>query len=72
MKRSQRSLEAFNSAKMVEKETYMLMHNTFWEPDAANLANIKRTHKINDVRLGMSEFTHGCLTSALMGPNSGI
>lgn len=57
-------MEAFNSAEMVEKETYKLMQNTFWEPDAANPANIKRTHKIADARLGMSEFTHGIVNQA--------
>ena len=57
-------MEAFNSSEMVEKETYKLMQNTFWEPDAANPQNIKRTHKIADARLGMSEFTHGIVNQA--------
>lgn len=57
-------MEAFNSGEMVEKETYKLMQNTFWEPDAANPENIKRTHKIADARLGMSEFTHGIVNQA--------
>ena len=57
-------MEAFNSGEMVEKETYKLMQNTFWEPDAANPDNIKRTHKIADARLGMSEFTHGIVNQA--------
>ncbi|MDG1449212.1 MAG: FAD-dependent monooxygenase, partial [Ascidiaceihabitans sp.] len=57
-------MEAFNSSEMVEKETYKLMQNTFWEPDAANPENIKRTHKIADARLGMSEFTHGIVNQA--------
>lgn len=57
-------MEAFNSSEMVEKETYKLMQNTFWEPDLANPQNIKRTHKIADARLGMSEFTHGIVNQA--------
>ena len=57
-------MEAFNSSEMIEKETYKLMQNTFWEPDAANPENIKRTHKIADARLGMSEFTHGIVNQA--------
>ena len=57
-------MEAFNSSEMVEKETYKLMQNTFWEPDAENPQNIKRTHKITDARLGMSEFTHGIVNQA--------
>ena len=57
-------MEAFNSSEMVEKETYKLMQNTFWEPDAANPQNIKRKYKITDARLGMSEFTHGIVNQA--------
>ena len=57
-------MEAFNSSEMVEKETYKLMQNTFWEPDTENPQNIKRTHKITDARLGMSEFTHGIVNQA--------
>ena len=57
-------MEAFNSSEMVVKETYHLMQNTFWEPDAANPKNIKRTHKIADARAGLSEFTHGIVNQA--------
>lgn len=57
-------MEAFNSGEMVEKETYKLMQNTFWEPDAENPDNIKRKYKIADARLGMSEFTHGIVNQA--------
>ena len=57
-------MEAFNSAEMVEKETYKLMQNTFWEPDTANPNNIKRKYKIADARLGMSEFKHGIVNQA--------
>ena len=57
-------MEAFNSSEMVVKETYQLMQNTFWEPDAANPNNIKRTHKTADARIGLSEFTHGIVNQA--------
>ena len=57
-------MEAFNSSEMVVKETYHLKQNTFWEPDAANPQNIKRTEKINDARAGLSEFTHGIVNQA--------
>jgi phenol 2-monooxygenase (NADPH) len=57
-------MEAFNSSEMVVKETYQLKQNTFWEPDAANPQNIKRTHKITDARAGLSEFTHGIVNQA--------
>ena len=57
-------MEAFNSSEMVVKETYHLKQNTFWEPDAANPENIKRTEKITDARAGLSEFTHGIVNQA--------
>ena len=57
-------MEAFNSSEMVVKETYKLKQNTFWEPDATNPQNIKRTHKIADARAGLSEFTHGIVNQA--------
>lgn len=57
-------MEAFNSSEMVVKETYQLKQNTFWEPDAANPAHIKRTEKISDARAGLSEFTHGIVNQA--------
>lgn len=57
-------MEAFNSSEMVVKETYQLKQNTFWEPDAANPKNIKRTEKISDARAGLSEFTHGIVNQA--------
>lgn len=54
----------FNSSEMVVKETYKLKQNTFWEPDADNPQNIKRTEKIADARAGLSEFTHGIVNQA--------
>lgn len=57
-------MEAFNSSEMVVKETYQLKQNTFWEPDADNPRNIKRTEKIADARAGLSEFTHGIVNQA--------
>ncbi|MBR7889664.1 FAD-dependent monooxygenase [Marinomonas sp. A79] len=57
-------MEAFNSSEMVVKETYQLKQNTFWEPDAENPNNIKRTEKIADARAGLSEFTHGIVNQA--------
>ncbi|WP_022954588.1 FAD-dependent monooxygenase [Leucothrix mucor] len=57
-------MEAFNSSDMVVKETYQLNQNTFWEPDSDNPEKIKRTHKIPDARLGLSEFQHGIVNQA--------
>ena len=62
--RTQEIMEAFNTSEMVVKETYQLKQNTFWEPDAENPQNIKRTHKISDARAGLSEFTHGIVNQA--------
>ncbi|MCV6587495.1 MAG: FAD-dependent monooxygenase [Marinobacterium sp.] len=56
-------MEAFNSSELV-KETYQLHQNAFWEPDTAQPAHIKRTHKVPDARLGLSEFTHGVVNQA--------
>ena len=49
---------------MVVKETYQLRQNSFWEPDSYNFKNIKRSHKISDARIGLSEFTHGIVNQA--------
>ena len=57
-------MEAFNSSEMVVKETYQLKQNAFWEPDDEHPENIKRTHKIPDARIGLSEFTHGIVNQA--------
>ncbi|MBA4502693.1 FAD-dependent monooxygenase [Marinobacterium marinum] len=57
-------MEAFNSSDMLVKECYQLHQNAFWEPDINNPANIKRTHKVADARLGLSEFVHGVVNQA--------
>ena len=62
--RTQEIMEAFNSSELVVKETYQLRQNAFWEPDEANPENIKRTHKIGDARIGLSEFVHGIVNQA--------
>ena len=62
--RTMEIMEAFNSSEMVVKETYQLRQNSFWEPDSDNSENIKRSHKIFDARIGLSEFTHGIVNQA--------
>ncbi len=62
--RTMEIMEAFNSSEMIVKETYQLRQNAFWEPDSENPDQIKRTHKIADARLGLSEFTHGIVNQA--------
>jgi phenol 2-monooxygenase len=57
-------MEGFNSSEMIVKEGYRINQNTFWEPDNDQPDNIKRTHKISDARLGLSEFTHSIVNQA--------
>ncbi len=57
-------MEAFNSSDLLEKEAYQLHSNAFWEPDAQHPQQIKRTHKVADARLGLSEFTHCVVNQA--------
>lgn len=62
--RTMEIMEAFNSSEMLVKEAYQLYQNAFWEPDNKQPNNIKRTHKVPDARLGLSEFTHGVVNQA--------
>ncbi len=56
-------MEAFNSSELV-KEAYQLHQNAFWEPDRERPEYIKRSHKVADARLGLSEFTHSVVNQA--------
>jgi phenol 2-monooxygenase len=62
--RTQEIMEAFNCSEILAKEMYHLHRNAFWEPDSTNPSHIKRTHKVNDARLGLSEFTHGVVNQS--------
>ena len=62
--RTMEIMEGFNSSDFVVKEAYRLNQNTFWEPDSENPEKIKRTHKIADARIGLSEFAHGIVNQA--------
>ncbi len=62
--RTMEIMEAFNCSEMMVKECYQLRQNAFWEPDAEQPENIKRTHKVRDARLGLSEFVHGVVNQA--------
>ena len=57
-------MEGFNSSEMIVKESYKLSQTAFWEPNQENTENIKRTHKIPDARVGLSEFAHGIVNQA--------
>jgi len=62
--RTMEIMEGFNCSDMVVKEAYRLNQNTFWEPDNIKSENIKRTHKVPDARIGLSEFSHGIVNQA--------
>lgn len=62
--RTMEIMEAFNCREILEKETYQLHLNAFWEPDGQNQNHIKRTHKTKDARLGLSEFVHGVVNQS--------
>lgn len=57
-------MEGFNSSEMIVKEAYKLNQTAFWEPNKGQPDNIKRTHKISDARIGLSEFAHGIVNQA--------
>lgn len=62
--RTMEIMEGFNSSEMLVKEAYKLNRNAFWEPDSSQPDNIKRTHKVPDARIGLSEFPHGVVNQA--------
>lgn len=62
--RTMEIMEGFNSSEMLVKEAYKLNQNAFWEPDTDQPENIKRTHKVADARVGLSEFPHGVVNQA--------
>ncbi|GAA0787557.1 FAD-dependent monooxygenase [Marinobacterium sediminicola] len=62
--RTMEIMEAFNCSEMMVKECYQLRQNAFWEPDTEHPENIKRTHRVRDARLGLSEFVHGVVNQA--------
>lgn len=62
--RTMEIMEAFNSSSLLAKEAYQLRQDAFWEPDALQPNHIKRTHKVPDARLGLSEFVHSVVNQA--------
>lgn len=62
--RTMEIMEAFNCSEILAKEAYQLHKNAFWEPDSEQPDHIKRTHKVSDARLGLSEFTHGVVNQS--------
>lgn len=62
-----RSMEMFNAfgfATRVKEEAYWVNETTFWAPDAADPARIRRTGRVQDVEDGLSEMPHVILNQA--------
>ncbi len=62
--RTQEIMAAFDCSEILAKEMYQLHRNAFWEADSDNPEHIKRTHKVPDARIGLSEFTHGVVNQS--------
>ena len=62
--RTMEIMEAFNCSDMLVKEAYQLHQNSFWEPSEEQPEHIKRSRKVTDARLGLSEFTHSVVNQA--------
>ena len=55
-------MEAYNSSEIILKESYWLNQIAYWDGDKKD--KIKRTKKVNDPRVGLSEFPHVVLNQA--------
>jgi 2-polyprenyl-6-methoxyphenol hydroxylase-like FAD-dependent oxidoreductase len=62
--RSMEMFEAFGFAEKVMKESCWINETTFWRPDPASGEGIARSHRIQDVEDGLSEFPHVVLNQA--------
>ena len=57
-------MEAYNSSEIILKESYWLNQIAYWDADNKDQNKIKRTKKVNDPRVGLSEFPHVVLNQA--------
>ena len=57
-------MEAYNSSEIILKESYWLNQIAYWDGDKKDKDKIKRTKKVNDPRVGLSEFPHVVLNQA--------
>tara|TARA_B100000902_G_scaffold245639_1_gene232556 strand:+ start:39 stop:1970 length:1932 start_codon:yes stop_codon:yes gene_type:complete len=57
-------MEAYNSSEIILKESYWLNQIAYWDGDKKDQDKIKRTKKVNDPRVGLSEFPHVVLNQA--------
>ena len=57
-------MEAFNTSELILKESYWLNQISYWDSDSKNHNKIVCTRKVNDPRVGLSEFPHVVLNQA--------
>ena len=57
-------MEAYNSSELILKESYWLNQISYWDSDSKNHNKIVCTRKVNDPRVGLSEFPHVVLNQA--------
>ena len=57
-------MEAYNSSELILKESYWLNQISYWDSDSKNQNKIVCTRKVNDPRIGLSEFPHVVLNQA--------
>ena len=57
-------MEAYNSSEHILKESYWLNQIAYWDSDKGDQNRIIRTKKVDDPRIGLSEFPHVVLNQA--------
>jgi len=62
--RSMEMFQAFGFADTVKRESYWVNQTTFWTPDPANPAHIKRVGRVQDVADDSSEMPHTLMNQA--------
>lgn len=62
--RTMEMFQAFGFGEKVKRESYWVNQTTFWSPDPANPAAIRRIGRVQDVPEGSSEMPHTLLNQA--------
>ncbi len=62
--RSMEMFQAFGFAEKVKRESYWVNQTTFWTPDPANPAHIRRIGRVQDVADDSSEMPHTLMNQA--------
>ena len=57
-------MEAYSSSELILKESYWLNQIAYWDTNKKEKNKIVRTKKVNDPRVGLSEFPHVVLNQA--------